>query len=112
MGVLCCAVLCGHVREVVDLPNSTAEDADDATVVETFGAVWSVREGIPLADDGLDGGGGGGGEIAELVGQADDEGAQGGWGELDEVDGDGTPDAADCWDARRVSLEIAAGVGG
>ena len=39
-----------------------------------------------LADDGFDDGGG---EVAELVGEADEEGAKGGREELEEMDGDG-----------------------
>jgi hypothetical protein len=42
------------------------------------------------ADDGLDCRTGRGGEVAELVGYADEQGAEGGWGELEEVDWDGS----------------------
>ena len=73
------------------------EDADDFAVVVAlrFDALGADEggEGEAFADCAFDGGGGGGDEVAELVGCADDEGAEGAGGEFHEVDGDDAPGA-------------------
>lgn len=76
----------------IDTPHKNAND--QAVVVSVRGAGGGFQGGKreALADGGFDGGGGGRGQVAELVGGADDEGAERARGELHEVDGDDAPD--------------------
>ena len=87
-------------REDDDIGEDAAhEDTNHFTVFIPFGhdalGADEGREGEAFADGAFDGGGGGGDEVAELVGCADDEGAEGARGELHEVDGDDAPGALD-----------------
>lgn len=79
---------CHQDRVGIDTPH---EDTDDLAVLIALGAVFHGREREARADRRLDGGTGRGDEVAQLVGGADDEGADGPRRELHQMDGDHTP---------------------
>ena len=76
-------------------PHRAHEYPNRLPVIEPLRAVLRQRQRIPLANRPLDGIRGARRQVAELVRQADDGGAQGGRGQLHQADGDGAPGAAD-----------------
>lgn len=77
-----------HIRK--DTPH---EDANDLSILVAVGRGLGRRQREPLADGRLDSRTGRGDKVTQLVGGTDDEGADGSWGELHEVDGDNAPGA-------------------
>ena len=81
-------------REKIDIDTSHENTYNLAVIIPLL-SMGAIGKRESLANGGLDGGAGARNQVTQLVARADGEAAEGGGGQLDEVNGDDAPGALD-----------------